>query len=339
MLTILSVGYPFALIGVDPVGGAEQVLAQLDRALTAAGHRSIVIAPEGSDVKQVLRPVPAPVGEITDAVRKTVHAAVRALIDQELSSGLVDLVHYHGVDFADYAPDASVPQLATLHLPISWYPEATFRPDMVLVPVSEAQARTAPAGLALLSPIPNGVDLNQYRPTEEVGEHALILGRVAPEKGFHHALAATRAADVPLVAAGEVYPYSGHRAFFRDEVEPALDERRRFVGPVAGVGKRQLLAEARCLLAPFTAPETSSLVAMEALASGTPVIAYGSGALPEVVEHGVTGFIVSDAAEMAEAIGRVGEIDPAACRRAAEARFDVRRMTDAYLTLYAELTA
>lgn len=112
-----------------------------------------------------------------------------------------------------------------------------------------------------------------------------------------------------------------------------------FIGPVAGKAKRQLLAEARCLLVPSTVPETSSLVAMEALASGTPVMAFRSGALPEIVEHGVTGWIVDDVAGLAEVIGRAREIDPAICRRAACERFPVERTTAAYLDLYHRLPA
>jgi glycosyltransferase involved in cell wall biosynthesis len=339
MLTVLSVGYPFAPVCADPAGGAEQVLAQLDRGLTAAGHRSIVIAPARSDVKQELRPIEVSAGEITEPIKAQVHAVVRQAVADVLREVRVDLIHYHGVDFAAYVADTDVPLLATLHLPIAWYPDAAFRSGVALVPVSASQARTAPRGLKLLDIIPNGVDLDRFTPARTEAEHALILGRVAPEKGFHDAVAASRRAGIPLIAAGEVYPYPEHQRYFEERVRPSLDEQRRFVGPVAGAEKRQLLADARCLLAPFTAPETSSLVAMEALASGTPVVAYRCGALPDVVEDGITGFIVNDAEGMAEAIGRIGAIDPAACRAAAEARFDVQATVRAYLDLYGRLAA
>ncbi|GAO39172.1 putative glycosyltransferase [Sphingomonas changbaiensis NBRC 104936] len=339
MLTVLSIGYPFAPVTADPAGGAEQVLAQLDRALVAAGHRSIVIAPEGSYVAGDLHLVPAVEGDIGDAARTQIYAFVRDRIAAVLAENEVDLIHYHGLDFDAYLPENAVPQLATMHLPIAWYTDAALRSGVRLLPVSRDQASRAPAGLQLLSPVENGVDLNRYHPAGARGDYALTIGRIAEEKGFHDAIAAARRAVVPLVLAGRLYPYPEHRRYFETQVAPALDEAVRWVGAVSGDPKAKLIAEARCLLAPSTAPETSSLITMEALASGTPVIAYRSGALPEVVEDGVTGFIVDDAAGMADAIGRLDEIDPAACRAAAEARFSAARMTDEYLRLYRELAA
>ena len=213
------------------------------------------------------------------------------------------------------------------------------RPDLWLLPVSESQARRAPRAAQLLARIANGVELDRYRPVTPNGDYTLMLGRVAPEKGFADAIDAAKLADVALVAAGPAFPYPEHRRYLKQEVRPRLDVRRRWVGAVAGDEKRRLLAEARCLLVPSTAPETSSLVAMEALASGTPVIAYRSGALPDIIEDGVTGFVVDGVEEMAMAIGQIGSIDPARCRAAAEARFDARCTASDYLDLYKRLTA
>jgi glycosyltransferase involved in cell wall biosynthesis len=114
---------------------------------------------------------------------------------------------------------------------------------------------------------------------------------------------------------------------------------RRWIGPVAGRVKRRLLAAARCVLIPSLVAETSSLVAMEALASGTPVIAWRAGALPEIVDHGKTGYIVDDVAGMAEAIYKADSIDPEACRAAARQRFARPRMLESYLALYHSLAA
>lgn len=340
-MRVLSVAYPFAPVTADPPGGAEQVLAQIDRALVAAGHRSIVVARADSAPAGTLLPVPAN-DVVTDERRGVAYARVREITGEAVTRGEVDVVHLHGIDFAEYVPPPGVPTLVTLHMPLDWYaPEvlAPTRPATWLQPVSASQAARAPAGARLLPPIGNGVDCDLFAPTEAKADYALVLGRIAPEKGFHHALNAVRRAGATCLAAGRLFGYSEHQAYWRDEVLPRLDADRRFLGPVEGAAKRRLIAAARCLLVPSTAPETSSLVAMEALASGTPVIAFRSGALPEIVEHGVTGLIVDGVEEMADAIRRIGDIDPAACRRAALERFPVRRTTDAYLALYRRLAA
>jgi glycosyltransferase involved in cell wall biosynthesis len=190
-----------------------------------------------------------------------------------------------------------------------------------------------------LADIPHGVDLGQFAVLHAKRRFALALGRICPEKGFHLALDAAKAADVPLLLAGEVFPYAEHRAYFRDMIEPRLDRRRRFIGPVGLARKRRLLAAARCVLIPSLVAETGSLVAMEALASGTPVIAFPNGALADVVEHGVTGFHVGDASEMAAAITAVDGLAPAACRASARARFSVLPMIEHYLALYRTLAS
>lgn len=339
-LTVLSVAYPFAPVTADPAGGSEQVLSQLDQALVAAGGRSIVLAQAGSAVAGELIEIPAPPREVDGAAWAIVHAHMREVVDRVAPE--MDLVHLHGFDFDSVLPPPGPPALVTLHLPLEWYVPAILRPERprtYMQPVSASQAATAPEDMALLPPITNGVDVEHYRPEGEQGDYALVLGRVAPEKGFHDAVEAARMAGAPCRAAGHIFPYPEHRRYFEEEVAPRLGNDRLWLGPVAGEAKRRLLAEARCVLIPSTAPETSSLVAMEALACGTPVIAYRSGALPEVVAHGATGFIVEGVEAMADAIGRVGLIDRARCRAEAERRFDVRRTAAEYLALYERLAA
>ncbi len=325
------------------MGGAEQVLSRLDAALVEAGHRSVVVACEGSATRGTLVATP-PVPAVLDAAAKTAaHAAHRRAIAAALERFPADVVHMHGVDFHAYLPPPGVPMLVTLHLPLAWYPPEALRPARPgtrLHCVSAAQRRSAPSGLDLLPDIPNGVDAEAFAAARHAKRgFALTMGRICPEKGFHLALDVARLADVPLLLAGQVFPYETHAAYFRDQVAPRLDVLRRFLGPVGFARKRRLLSAARCLLVPSLAEETGSLVAMEALACGTPVIAFPNGALADVVEHGRTGFLVRDAAEMARAIGRAGEIDPEACREAARTRFSAARSVGAYLRAYEDLAA
>jgi glycosyltransferase involved in cell wall biosynthesis len=338
-LTILNVAYPLAPVSLDAVGGAEQILAALDKALVEAGHGSIVIACEGSRVAGHLFAVPAAAGEIDEAAKARAQAYHRAAIAAALRRFPIDVVHLHGIDFPAYVPEG-VPVLVSLHLPLDWYPQAMLRPerdDLWLIPVSAAQAATGPPGARLRAPIPNGVDPMLFAAPHARRRFALLLSRIAPEKGVHLALDAAHQAEMPLLIGGQVYPYRWHFDYFEQEVAPRLDTERRFLGPLGLARKRRFLGAARCLVIPSLAAETSSLVAMEALAAGTPVVAFPNGALPTVIEDGRTGFIVHDVAEMAEAMRRVGELDRESCRQAARERFSADRMIAGYFDAYRRL--
>ncbi|PTQ13217.1 glycosyl transferase family 1 [Sphingomonas oleivorans] len=337
-LTVVSVSYPFAPVTADPVGGSEQVLAQIDRALVAAGHRAIIIAPEGSAAAGELRSIPAISSPVSDIARRRAHVSVRERIAEAIDRDRPDVIHLHGLDFHSYLPPPGPAVIATLHLPLDWYaPEALRpeRPNMVLHPVSESQERQAPAGAILSPPIENGVEIPEIQVRK--GQFAFTLGRICPEKGFEDAIEAAGRAEMPLLIAGSVFPYPEHQTYFRTRIQPRLNQTRRWIGAVAGRRKKMLLARARCLLVPSKVAETSSLVAMEAMAAGTPVIAYRTGALPDIVEHGRTGFIVDTVEEMSAAMRKTDRIDPEECRARARARFPLEKMTGAYLARYAEL--
>ena len=220
------------------------------------------------------------------------------------------------------------------------------------------QRRACPAhAQGRLSVIGNGVELPPPAARRPEGRYALMLARICPEKNLHVGLDAARLAGIPAVLAGEVYPYENHLRYFAEEIEPRLTAQEgkhesrtgawpgrpgaRFLGPVSGAEKRRLLQRAACLLLPSLAPETSSLVAMEALAAGTPVIGMAVGAVPEIIDHGRTGFLVDPGegavTAMASAIARLPAIDRELCRSTAAERFPLSRMSESYLALYRRL--
>lgn len=339
-LSILSVAYPFAPVGPQAVGGAERILGDLDAALVAHGHASLVAAAEGSrPAGELFAAAGAESQALDDAARRRIVAALQDAIDRALASRSVDLIHMHGFDFHVYRLPPGLPVLVTLHLPVSWYPAeiwARYAGRVHFQFVSESQRRSAPAALRDAFVVPNGVAAPSLERSEK-GDFALVMGRICPEKNQHAALEAAQRAGIRVVLAGEVFPYPEHRAYFHEKIEPLLAcGGHQFLGPLAPRRKWELLARARCLLHPTLAPETSSLVAMEALAAGTPVIAFPSGALPEIVSDGMNGFLVHDIAGMASAIARVGCIDPEACRQSA-APFSLDRMIHDYFALYARL--
>jgi hypothetical protein len=338
-LTILSVAYPLAPVGPDAVGGAEQVLTHLDRALVQAGHRSIVIAQEGSQTAGTLVAVPAEQSAL-DAVKQRAWDAHGRAIASALQRWPVDLVHLHGMDFHAYLPAPGPPVLVTLHVPFSWYPTEALRPERPntwLHCVGQAQHEGWPKTPNLLPPIENGVPIDSLTGRHAKRQFAMFLGRISPEKGVHLAIEAAKRANITLAIAGEVFGYEGHRRYFEAEILPRLDAKRRFIGPVGFARKRRLLTAAQCLLVSSLVPETSSLVAREALACGTPVVGFRNGALPETIAHGRTGFLVDTVEEMAEAIRSARGLDADLCRAIARERFSLDAMTERYFDLYERL--
>ena len=171
-------------------------------------------------------------------------------------------------------------------------------------------------------------------PDSTIARDIATVQHCDPVSRHQIALRVAHSLDLPLLVAGPVHPYPSHQAYFAEKVQPQLDQKRRYIGPVGLPEKIQLLAGAQALLIPSLVAETSSLVAMEAASAGTPVIAYRSGALPEVVVDRVTGFIVESEQQMAEAIKNVHEISAAECRAHARKSFDADRMATDYLQLY-----
>jgi len=346
MMTVLSVAYSAAPVLQDSVGGAEQILEIIDSYLVARNIKSVVVACAGSRVAGELVSFPGITNHLDDealaAAQRHCAMAVRKAIEKHRP----DIVHMHGLDFDKTIPPTGVPVLVTLHLPLDWYAEGALnsgRPQTWFNCVSRSQHRGARTSGRLLSPVFNGIRLERASESKAVRvapskhNYVLALGRICPEKNFHESMEAAARAGVPMFLAGNVFPYEEHERYFEREIRPRLSRTIRFLGPVAGARKQRLLAGARALLISSRAPETSSLVAMEALAAGTPVIAYPSGALPEVVDHGRTGFLVRSPSEMADAICRIDDISPAECRQEAQCRFSGDRMARQYFQIYQRL--
>ncbi|HEX6806049.1 MAG TPA: glycosyltransferase [Terriglobales bacterium] len=340
-LTVLSIGFPLAQVSPRTAGGAEQVLFTLDRGLVCHGCRSLVLAPTGSRCHGLLIPAQVPAGVLDERAKHEARRSFKRTLEHTLARFSVDVVHMHGLDFDCYLPaEEDVPVVVSLHLPLSWYSPQALKPlraNTALVCVSRSQRASAPPDARISAVIPNGVDLENFPPGVRKGNYAVVIGRICPEKGTHLAIDAAERAGIDVVIAGTAFDYPEHQAYFETMIRPRLGAKVKFIGAVGGKAKAQLLAGARCLLVPSHAPETSSLVAMEAMASGTPVVAWKAGALAEIVTDRRTGFVVSSVEEMATAIRHVQIISQETCRREAQRRFDSEQMVTDYMNFYRKM--
>ncbi len=341
---ILYISYPLLTVSQESAGGAEQVLWTLEREMARRGIPTAVAASAGSRISGELLPTGEPCTQADDFERRN-REHQETIIRSLRGPHRFDLVHDMSGSFWMRASEIDLPVLATLHLPRSFYPPQSFDhvpPSLALNCVSQSQARSFSDVPNMLGVVPNGIALDGFATESHADDAAnerrglLWLGRICEEKGPHVALEIARLARMPVTVAGQVYPFSYHQQYFEREVAPRLQqvpEAKLVVSP-SPVEKRRLLRQAQALLVTSLVEETSSLVAMEAAASGTPVIAFRRGALPEVVRDQVTGFVVDSAEDAARACERIASIAQQACIDYARDNFDSGRMAQNYVGLY-----
>ncbi|MGB8132121.1 MAG: glycosyltransferase [Candidatus Angelobacter sp.] len=349
MSRILYVAYPLLQVHDESAGGAEQILWTLEREIARRGVCTTVAASAGSRVSGELFPTGQACTQPDDYERRrTEHEdGVIEFVRRSAREGKAfDLIHDHSGSFWKRAAEIDTPVLATLHLPRSFYPAESFDDVPTNVSfncVSHSQARRFADLNALAGVVPNGIALECFEaPSTEQTNYRkglLWLGRICEEKAPHLALDIAKRAGLPITLAGQVYPFSYHQQYFEREVAPRLCcvPNARFISAPSAELKRHLLREAQALLITSLAEETSSLVAMEAAASGTPVIAFSKGAHGEVVREGVTGFLVEDPDQAVLALQNISSINSQHCVRYAQENFSPANMAENYSGLYARV--
>jgi glycosyltransferase involved in cell wall biosynthesis len=341
-LSVLYVSYPLLSISDESAGGAEQMLLTLEREMARVGHRTTVAACDDSRVSGGLLATGAPARQ-TDAFEQREREYCARILDYLRDHPAeFDLVHDESGGFFRHADRCPVPVLATLHLPRSFYREEWLRRstrNLEFNCVSQSQARTFADLPNLIGVVQNGIATERFAVCDHKRDYLLWMGRICEEKAPHLAIAAARRAGMPLILAGQIYPFSYHQQYFEREICPSLGRGVSFMDSPLFEDKVALLRNARALLLTSTAEETSSLVAMEAMACGTPVIAMRRGAFPEIVAHGETGFIVDDVHEIAPAVAEISKINSSACRRRVEEMFSSQRMAQEYEALYQRVLA
>jgi glycosyltransferase involved in cell wall biosynthesis len=336
-LRIAVIATPYTEIPPEGYGGTELFLSNLADGLVDRGHEVTVFGvgnstPKGRFVR--LRDE-AQYDRMGQLMPEVVHIAT---LEPALARESFDVIHDNTVAGLLVARSRNAPTIATMHSPMTdeMGLVAQSVSDVVdLVAISEDQ-RSNGLPMRWAATIHHAVRVSEFPFREDKEDWALFLGRMSPDKGAPEAVEAARAAGMPLkIAAKCVEPEE--ESYFAEHVEPLLGPDVEWLGEVGGDDKLDLLARARCLLFPIQWEEPFGLVMIEALACGTPVVAMSRGSVPEVLEHGRTGLVAEDEAELPALLRQVGDLAPAHCRAEAEERFDIPRMVDDYVRVYREV--
>jgi glycosyltransferase involved in cell wall biosynthesis len=322
-------------------GGIEFVVSLLTEGLVARGHEVTLFASGDSQTRGQLSYVfeHAPIEQMeTNRHLEVVHS-----LDAYARSDEFDVIHDHdGV--ASRIMGALVhrlnaqPVVATLHGPAdvdSQLVLSALRKELCFIAISDYQRSGFP-DLRFVGTIPNAVVVESLPWSQEKDDYFLFIGRMIADKGAHTAVEVARRLGARLIMAGKVSE-DAEREYFAREIEPYLTDRIHFRGEIDYDTKAELYRRARCTLFPIQWAEPFGLVMIESLAGGTPVIAFRQGSVPEVIEHGRTGFVVDTVEQMVEAARHLDEIDPAECRRVAEERFGVEPFVTAHERAYERL--
>jgi glycosyltransferase involved in cell wall biosynthesis len=333
---------PWLAVPPPRYGGIELLVDVLARGLAARGHQVVLFATGDSVCAapgvEVAWLYPEALG--TQNASSAVELNHTDAAYQTLAGAGIDIVHDHTLAGLFVARTAATrcPVVTTNHGPFSAQVLAdVYRRTAQRVPliaISHDQAASAPADVPVATVIHHGTDLDRYPFSPANGaEYVAVLARFSPEKGIDRAIEAARLAGVPLkIAAKCAEP--AERAYYQQVIKPHLGPSIEYVGEVDHQAKTELLGGAAALLNPVAWPEPFGLVNIEALACDTPVVANDRGAIPELIDHGTTGYLASSTAGLAKALLDTDRIDRHECRRAAEARFSMTRMASDHEAFY-----
>ena len=334
-MRIALISTPFVSVPPKDYGGTELIVHELAEGLVARGHDVTLFATGDSRTSarlEFLFPEPRwPPDPLTE-INQMSWALARVARDR------FDVVHCHAASALPLGRLMTRPPfIYTLHhVRVDSLSEFyRYFPWVWFVAISERQ-RELETPLPRITTIHHGLDPGRYRPSTAPGDHVCFIGRLSQVKGPDVAIDVAEAAGVEIHVAGRVHRDDEDPTFADREMLPRLERPHvRYLGGVGMEAKVELLSSARALLMPLAWEEPFGLVMIEAMLTGCPVVAFPRGSAPELVEQGITGFLVDDAAEMAEVIRtRLGDFDRERCRNRAIERFSRDRMVDAYEAYY-----
>ena len=322
-------------------GGTERIVSYLTEELVAQGHDVTLFASGDSQTAAQLVPAcPRSLRLDADCVDQFAHHVL--MLERLLQrSDEFDVIHFH-TDYLHFPLSRRMAyrHVTTLHGRLDipdLQPLYREFADMPIVSISDAQREPLPAA-NWQATVYHGLPRDLYRYCDGAGGYLACLGRISPEKGIDRAIAIAKEVGIPLRIAAKVDKVD--QEYFDKVIEPLLDHPLvDYIGEIGDDRKQAFLGNAQALLFPIDWPEPFGIVMIEAMACGTPVVAYRSGSVPEVMEQGRTGFVVRELDDAIEAVRRLRYLSRARCREVFEARFTAQRMAHDYLDVYARLAA
>ena len=321
-------------------GGTERVVYSLTEELVAMGHDVTLFASGDSVTSATLAPMRDQALRLDPSVKDWIAIYYRMVELIYRRKDDFDVLHFH----IDYFPLSlfsrqNVPFLTTLHgrLDIQEFVDAYAGfADCPFVSISDSQRRPIPQ-LNWVRTVQHGMPAGLLTPQPSTQGYAAFLGRISPEKGVERAIRIAGRAGMKLKIAAKVD--NADKEYYDTLIKPLIQANPdvEFIGEINDAQKPAFLSGAHALIFPIAWPEPFGLVMIEAMACGTPVIAFNCGSVPEVLDHGVTGFIVDDIDQAVDACGKIDTIDRARVRATFDRRFTARRMAEDYVDLYEEL--
>jgi glycosyltransferase involved in cell wall biosynthesis len=319
-------------------GGTERVVSFLTEELVAMGHDVTLFASGDSVTQARLEAIWPRALRLDPGIRDSLAPQFLLLEQVFQMASKFDILHFH----MDYFPSSlfarqKVPFITTLHgrldLP-ELKPVYDGLPEQNLISISHAQRIPLPE-TNFIATIQHGLPENLLNPSDIAPSYVAFLGRICPEKRPDRAIRIARAAGEHLKLAAKIDRVDVE--YFGAEIAPLLGTDAELIGEINDAAKSEFLSGAKALLMPIDWPEPFGLVMIEAMACGTPVIAYNHGSVPEIIEHGVTGFIVGNEAEAVVALEQIHTLNRKRIRARFEARFTARRMARDYVDIYETL--
>ncbi len=338
-MRIAQIAPLFESVPPKKYGGTERVVYNLTEELVKNGHDVTLFATANSKTSAKLVSV-FHEGLRHEFPNDTKKRFLYTLLHLQTAYGQekkFDVIHDHnGFYGAPFAQHSSKPVIMTLHGQLEPETGRIFQRfnKPTLVTISHSQQKRAPK-LKYETTVYNGLDFNGYPFGRRYGDYLVFIGRICPEKGLHHAIRVAKEAALPLIIGAKYEPeIKENKDYFKKYIEPELNDKIRWIGEVTQKKRNELFANALASLHPATWEEPFGLTLIEAMACGCPVVAFNRGSIPEVVQHGLTGYVVTTVNDMIKSLQEIAKISRSDCADYTRRAFSAKQMAAGYERVY-----